>query len=509
MASFFKVGEEKIRPGVYYRYENNETMPITGADDGKCACVLRSNWGPLDSAVVLNSSADVSDYFGDGGDSGTLDVALEQFKGGAKSVHAVRLGTGGSKSSCVLLDEEGTEVIGVSSKYVGSRELTVTLRPTMEATFVSTSYMSYDDLAEFSFDELADTTYEELEELSYDDDATYEFLVSEGTTLLERITFTNAQGEKTAWNLVEMGAYSSYVDFTMLAVTDSSLETVVQENLQGGTDPYVDVSAYSNAFGVLETYRWNVLALDTEDNSIQLLSQLFLQRIYEDGKFVMGVVGESTSVNFETRLEHAKNYNDYQMIYVGSGFVDSLGQKYQGYLAAARVSGMIAGTPSNQSITRSVLAYATDLMEYLSTTQYESAISSGMLTFSLSASGVVWVEQGVNTLTVLSENMDSGWKKIKRTKVRFELMQRLNDVTEPLIGKVNNDEDGRMTVVQVCNAICNAMVAEKKLLSGAKVEVDPDVVSQGDSASFVVYADDIDSMEKMYVCFKFRFSTEV
>ena len=53
MAAFFTIGERKIRPGVYFRYENIGAPPVAGADDGRCAAVLRSNWGPIGKAVLL------------------------------------------------------------------------------------------------------------------------------------------------------------------------------------------------------------------------------------------------------------------------------------------------------------------------------------------------------------------------------------------------------------------------------------------------------------------------
>jgi hypothetical protein len=124
----------------------------------------------------------------------------------------------------------------------------------------------------------------------------------------------------------------------------------------------------------------------------------------------------------------------------------------------------------------------------------------------VSAANTVWVEQGINTLVLPGTKEDLGWKKIKRVKVRFELFQRLNDTIEPLIGRINNDPDGRMTIVQTSNGVCNVMVSERKLLSGAHVEVDADNKPEGDSAWFVVYADDIDALEKAYFTFKFRFA---
>jgi len=251
-----------------------------------------------------------------------------------------------------------------------------------------------------------------------------------------------------------------------------------------------------------------VLAIDTNDTAIQMMTQTYLNRVLNGGKFVLGVVGEPTSVPFDTRLANAAGYNDYQVVYVGSGFRDMGGAVYDGWLAAARVAGMIAGTPSNESITHLVIAGATELTETLTNNQHEQAIRSGMLTFSLSAAKTVWVDQGINTLANPGENDDAGWKKIKRVKVRFELMQRLTDTVENLIGRINNDPDGRTNIIQVCNSVCNAMVAEGKLLAGARTELDPDNEPIADSAWFLVFADDIDALEKMYFAFKFRFAPD-
>jgi hypothetical protein len=154
------------------------------------------------------------------------------------------------------------------------------------------------------------------------------------------------------------------------------------------------------------------------------------------------------------------------------------------------------------------LTGAVDLTEPLTNNQYERAITGGLLTFSTSAANTVWVEQGINTLVLPGSTDDVGWKKIKRVKVRFELMQRLNDTVEPLVGRINNDPDGRMTVIQVSNGVCNAMVSERKLLSGAHAELDPSNVPKGDSAWFLIYADDIDALEKLYFTFKFRFAPD-
>ena len=474
MAAFFIIGEKKTRPGVYFRYENYGTPPVAGADDGNCAVTIRSNWGPIGEAVLLEGYEDIAKVYGDGGEKGTTGAALEQFKGGARTVRAVRIGSGGTNGTYMIRDSAETpaDVIRLTLKYPGIRKLSVTIRPTL------------------------------------DDETVTELLILEGTEQLERLTYSNAGNSVAALMAAFAEKKSDYFTLTKLADSSAALATVTQEAITEGTDPTVTNASYSNAFEVLEAYRWNVVSIDTEDTAVQSLLQLFLNRIYGDGKFCMGVIGQPTTVDFETRLTQASAYNDYQMVYVGNGFTDISGNIYEGYMAAARIAGMVAGTPSNESITHTAVTQATDLTEQLTNNQYERAIKAGMLTFSVSAANTVWVEQGINTLVLPGQKEDEGWKKIKRTKVRFELFQRLNDSVEGLVGNINNDPDGRMTVVQVSNGVCNAMVSEKKLLAGAYVEIDPDNAPQGDSAWFIVYADDIDSLEKLYYTFKFRFAPD-
>lgn len=472
MASFFVIGEKKTRPGVYIRYENWGTPPVAGVDDGKCAAVFRSNWGPLGQALVLEKSEDIAKKYGDGGESGTTAVPMEQFKGGARLVYAIRLGKGGTPGVYSIKDERGIPVVQLTLKYPGSRRLDVTIRPT-----------------------LADASVTEL-------------LILEGTEQLEQLTFSNIENSVNALMDAFAAKGSDYFVLTKLADSPDTLKIIDQEEIAGGTDPAVNTGAYSAAFEVLEAYRWNVLSIDTEDTSIHMVMQMFLNRIYDSGKFCMGVIGEPATVDFETRLKHASAFNDYQIVYVGNGFIDGSGAVYEGYMAAARIAGLIAGTPSNESITHAAVTGATEVTELLTNSQHERAIEAGALMFSVSAANTVWVEQGVNTLVLPTAKEDAGWKKVKRAKVRFELFQRLNDTVEVLIGRINNDPDGRMTVIQVSNGVCQTMVSEKKLLEGAHVELDEDNPPEGDSAWFVVYADDIDALEKMYYTFKFRFAPE-
>ena len=89
----------------------------------------------------------------------------------------------------------------------------------------------------------------------------------------------------------------------------------------------------------------------------------------------------------------------------------------------------------------------TNVLEILTNSQYEQSIDAGMLTFSTSSSGNVWIESAIMTLNMLQGEDAKGWKKIKRTKIRKELMNMASARVEPLIGNIYNNDDGRATVM--------------------------------------------------------------
>lgn len=469
MGIFFTVGEKKKRPGVYQRYENVGGVSIAGATDGIVACCIRSNWGELGKVHTFESIEAAKLALGNGGENGTVSLLTEIFTGGAKKVYCVRLGSGGTKGSMKLLDTAGTEAVTMTAKWEGNRQLSYLIRKVLG------------------------------------DENTKELIVLEGTLELERITFLT--GENEIENFLKATKQSNYFIFSKTETDAVELAEVGQSDFVVGTNPSITNENYSNAFTLLEPYVFNTICIDTESVAVHTLLTAYIQKIYQNGNILpFAVIAESTSVPFETRLAHARAINSYNVVYVGGGAIDTLGQSLEGIRAAARIAGMVASTPSNQSLTHKVVSGMTDVLEMLTNSQYEQTIDAGMLTFSTSSAGNVWIESAITTLNMPQGEDDEGWKKIKRTKIRKELMNRASATVEPLIGNINNDDDGRATVLIAIGKLLQLMFVEGKLLEGGSIEVDKDNLPEGDSAWFNIYADDIDSLEKMYFVYKFRYS---
>lgn len=470
MAIFYNEGETKKRPGVYQRHTNIGASRPTNAQDGICAIPVKASWGPLGKVVRNASAQELTSNYGTGeyGADYTVPAAKAMFDGGASTVYTYRMGTGGTAAKL-----EFSEGLTATAKYVGTLPISIAIQ-----------------------EKLGDTSKKQIQ-------------VYVGNALVETFTF-NADTKEEGANLIKAAAESKYITITGEASTVSVL-AVASGALAGGQNPTVTNADYSAAFAAFEPFYYNTIALDVDDDenmTLSLLLQAYLANAYKFGKLGIAVVGEKTTVAFETRCKHATAFNDAKVVYLGGGYIAGTANK-DGVMAICYTAGLIASTPANQGIVHAVINGATDLCESLTYAQYEAAIDAGMLLLSLSPDGLIWYDTGINTLVTPENNQDEGWKKIRRVKVRFEIINRLDQVLAPKVGRVSADSDGVADVVQAGQRILDAMANnEGKLAPGATFAEDPANPYTGDSAWFIIQADDIDSLEKIYLQYQFRYSQE-
>ena len=469
MAIFYNAGETKKRPGVYQRHTNVGFTAESTVRDGICAIPVQASWGPLGKVVKNTQISDLEKNYGAGtyGTGYTIPAAAAMFEGGASTVYTYRLGTGGTAAS-----KEVADGLTATAKYPGTMEISVAGQ-----------------------NKLGDST-KKL------------FQVYAAKALVETWEFA-ADGAAEGANLIAAAAASQYVTLTAeTAPATVPVLAVASGALTGGANPTVANSDYSAAFAALEPYYYNTIALDVnedENMTLGLLLQSYLDNAYRTGKLGIAVLGEKTTVAFETRCAHAKAFNDAKVVYLGGGWKAGTESK-DGVLAICYTAGVIASTPSNQGITRTTITGATDICEALTYAQYEEAIDAGMLMVSRATDGTIWYDSGLTTLiNPEAAAQDEGWKKIRRVKVRFELIDRLDRVLAPKVGKVSADSDGIADIIQAGQRVLDQMVNEGKLHSGATFAADPTNPYSGDSAWFVIQADDIDSLEKIYLQYRFRY----
>lgn len=476
--STFQVGEQKVRPGVYVRVTNIGEPAQAIVPQGIVAALFKASWGPLGTHTVLESVNSIADNYGANKETtDTIDTITEAFKGGCSKVIAYRLGTGGTAASLILKDTNTSpaNVVTITAKYAGTRG---------------------NDFGVILRDSLTDATKREL-------------LLYEGVTLRQTIAFTKGatgDGEPAALVNAINASNSPYITASKSADGNKILADIsTTQKLTGGLNPTVASGDYTTALSKIETIDWNVLVTDTEDAANHAAIKTYIDRVRSEGKRVIGVVGEKTSIDLATRLSDAASFNDPAIVYVANGFKGSDGVAKEGYKSAARVAGMIAAADITDSLTHTIVANATEVVGGLTNAQVEQAIQAGALVFTMNANKQVQIEYGITTFVTPTADMDAGWKKIRRVKTRDNLMDRIAGTWDPLIGKINNSPDGRATLIAAAQGIINRMIAEGALLRGSIFE-DPNNPPVGDSAWFVVQVDDLDSAEKVYITFQFRFA---
>jgi hypothetical protein len=467
MGSFYNLGEKKIRPGVYRRYENVGSSDTPGAVYGVFAIAIHAMNGPL-ATVSSYSRDDIEDFKNTYGTEGTADAVLALFDGGATKVHVYRLGSGGTNGE-VAISESETTLVNIKTKYPTSIPFSITVK-----------------------EKLGETGVKQL-------------LLYNGAELVETIEF--ASGASDSANLVEaINSNSIYLTATKSA--DGTVPNVSGTQLSEGTDPTVNTESYSEAFTAFEPFKWNMLVIDTVDTAVHALVKSYINRIFLECALGVCALGEPTTVDFDTRKSHASSFNDEKIIYFGSGYEDADSNKVDGYKAIAVQAGIIGSMESNQSATHTVIPGAVNTLEVLKNSQYEQAISSGMVLLSPNDEGQVWFDSAVNTLVIPGENQDDGWKKIRRTSTRFEMFDRIDRALAPLIGKVDCDDIGVGDCVLRGQDVLDAMIKESKLMDGAVFSEDTTKTRGSDYAYFVIEANDKDSLEKIYLTYQFRFTAE-
>ena len=475
MPGTYAIGTVPVRPGPAFAFMNIGEPPKLPDSQGTGAAIIRGTRGPLNSIVEIESMDQLTAYFGT---AGTTDLVREMFRGGINLVKVVRVGDTSTAASLILNDDSATPGVPVGTLFMAQpgtdgNSVTVTVRDNLSNTMLRELVIYYQNqlVQTIPFNKYQTTTDDESQNLA------------------------NA--------IAQVG--SAWVTYNYTAKGSGKLATITNTTMTGGTDPAsITALMYTTALGVLELdHEWEVIGVDVEDSIMQGTVQSWIDRINNEGSWVIGIFGQPTSIPIATRLQNAKAMNDIAVALVINGFVGSDGAIREGYKAAARLCGMMASQNLEEALTYSVIQNAVGIYGTMANADIINALNAGAIPLTKNFLGQMVVEQGLTTFNAPTMQLDAGWKKLHRTRIRFAMIRQIQSLWLQLVGKVLNDIAGQGMVLGTAQGVVNDFIVRGLLAPGGTVTADP-VQPAPDTFQVIIRVDDNDVIEHLLAKLQFR-----
>lgn len=454
------VNNPATRPGAYFNLVAQAVALVGEGVAGVVGIVARADWGPLDSFQELTSEAQVTAMFGDG--LSLSKLSKQAIRGGAASVKVMRIaGTGSAPATASLDDSVPAAALTLTTLYHGARG----------NTFIAV---------------VEDNPV-----------AGVDLKLYEGTTLLE--VFTTADGHNDAF-VAAINGNSKYISAALAGAADRVVADNAGEAFGSGNSGATAAAGdYTAAQAIALQESFDVFVQDDEDDSaIQDALVEWAQDARLEGNRFITVLGSPAAQTLSAALTRADTMDNEGIVYVFPGFTDEDGTVYTGQEAAARVGGLIAGAGINRSITFSRIPDGADVGLRLTHSEISEGIAGGLLILVFDGESVR-VEKGINTLTTITSEKPLSYSRIRTIAVLDAVQDGLNDGLTDLVGQVNNDEDGRATILGAAQAFLDELMAARALKPGAFVELDPEHVQDFDNVFLRVGLQPQDSIEKIFV----------
>lgn len=238
------IKQNKVRPGVYINFKNNNKAKNGAGERGTVTIPVILPWGQEKAIVEVNNDDDLFEVLGIDLSSESSILLKEALKRAGK-ILIYRLNEG--KKATV-----NSEALTINTKYSGSRgnDITVTIQPNIDNT------------------------------------AKFEVITSIDGKEVDKQLATNIEDLKA----------NKFVEF----VGNGALKPVLALHLANGTDGDVTNENYIKYLEEVEVREFNTIALPVKDNAIKALFVEFVKRLREkEGKKVQVVLENYPQADYE------------------------------------------------------------------------------------------------------------------------------------------------------------------------------------------------------------------
>ena len=440
MAGGTWTAQNKVRPGVYIRFQSKQELGFTIGSRGTVAICEPLSWGPVGVLTEIRAGDDPTPYIG-------YPMTAPQ----AKFLQQIFLGSNRTDgASRVLLYRPTATSSAQASAEIAP--LTVTAKyPGVRGNDITVAIVADPD----------------------NEDSFFVNTIVDGAIV-------DQQSAETADTLTA----NDWVTFSGTGALTANAGTP----LTSGTDGTVAATAYSTFLTALEPYRFDILIYDGSDAATLSAMSSFVQRMCEDnGQYCQLVASFTTGPDTKYDID------------VQTGAVLNDGTTLTKQQMCWWVGGVEAGAQVNESLTYAVHPEAVAPSPVMTGAQIETALQSGQLVLSADFD-VVHIEQDINSLTTYTLDNGEVFHKNRTMRVCNAIA---NDIYQQFstnyLGVINNNDIGRGLFKQAVVKYLNDLQAQQAIQNFTADDVE---VLPGDDIDSIVVnlaIQVVDAIEKIYL----------
>lgn len=385
MAGGTWTAQNKIRPGVYINFRGHGGTVAAPGARGTAAICRALSWGPVGEIMTIEAGADTTPFTGYSSLAPQTLFLREMFKGsdgtdGPTKVLLYRPAAAGAAAASASLEGGVT----ITARYTGTRgngiSIVISERVDEPGTFTVTTLV-------------------------------------DGVQADQQYAKTPAGLHPNAW-----------VTFS----EEGTLTATAGVMLSGGSDGEAGAAAYAAFLDALEPFRFDILAYDGADSTVNQAMISFVKRISsQEGRYTQLVT------------TNAENADSRFVINNCSGVVLEDGTVLTPQETVWWLAGAEAGAQYYQSLSCASYPGAADVSPRMTGSQIEEAILAGSVVLS-EEFGRVSVETDINTLVSFSQEIGEVFHKNRAMRSCSSLANDLyRTFSLHYRGKVANNEAGR------------------------------------------------------------------
>lgn len=376
--------QNKVRPGIYFKFRSKNQQNLTIGDRGKVTICEPMSWGPVGKVMEIAAGDDLTPYTGYDITDAHNRFASMIFSGSNRTAAPTKLLLYRPAAADSAKATGTIAPLTATAKYPGSRGNDVVV--------IVTALTS-----------------------------------PEGSFQVSTVVDGVVKDQQTGKTVADLTG-NDWVDFSGTGTLAANVGT----QLSGGKDGEVNSTAYSTYLTNIEPHNFDSMLYDGEDATVKTAMETFIKRVNtEVGRFSQLV--EANATNPDTRF----------IVNVCGGLVMNDGTTLTPKEAVWWVGGALSGATYANDLTNAAVPNAVDISPKMTHNQYVDAINAGKFVFNAD-DGTVRVEYDINSLVTYTSEIGEVYRYNRTMRLCNTIANDLyKQFAQSYVGIVDNTEDGR------------------------------------------------------------------